>query len=91
MGDALIPESLFCLVLLIPIMHTGLNFPPVAFMGHAVAFRNLDWIFYFLLFSQLILPNDRRAKRCSVKCCCNGRRPRKENMKKVQFLACELI
>lgn len=47
MGDALIPVSLFNLVLLIPTIHSSLYFPLVAFMDHAVAFRNLDWIFVF--------------------------------------------
>lgn len=46
-GDALIPVSLFNLVLLIPTIHSSLYFPLVAFMDHAVAFRNLDWIFVF--------------------------------------------
>lgn len=89
-GEVLLPVSLFCLVLLIPIMHSGLYFPLVAFMGHTVTFRNLDWV--FISFVLLVnFPNDRRAKRLSMQCCCHARIPCEKNLKKVPFLACELI
>lgn len=87
-GEVLIPVSLFCLGLLIPIMHSGLYFPLVVFMGHPVTFRNLDWVFIFFS-SRLIFPNDRRAKRHSMQCCC--RITCEKNLKKVPFLARELI
>lgn len=46
-GEVLIPVSLFCLGLIISIMHSRLYFPLVVFMGHPVTFRNLDWVFIF--------------------------------------------
>lgn len=60
-------------------------------MGNAVTFRNLDLGSYFLLFSWLIFPNDRRAKRLSMQCCCDARIECEKNLRKVPFLACERI